>query len=675
MDTFSLLVLQTIVCLTAVLVYSRYRSPTVPMATRISDKIFQFCTESKSVSSEYAKDTAKTPGHYAERLYGKELPAVTEHQPPHLRQPPTKEDIARARQCGSWGDSEPSELFLQCFHDALCSLEHDPLAGMVSPSLMGNNGILPVTIIAPLPDICRHMSNLIARAEHEVFLATNFWIASDASRLITDSLLELSKRAGKRGCKVIVKIMYDRGNIKQIKDNHQIVPIEEYTGQAVKLPHPSEVPNLDLQVQNYHRPVLGTFHSKFMVVDRRIAIVQSNNIQDNDNLEMMSHVEGPIVDSFYDTSLIAWYANMDPPLPLLGSPALNATESSFSESSFQALFSSNTNGVVGRNERLPLHAAGDPHYDTDIASEYQRMQHVLQPMPGESRAEAISRHLNLATKLSQKSAVPEHEFGEEMTPMIPHKPHRSFPMALVNRRPWGALNHQGVNVPQNEAWLSAIRNATSSVFIQTPNLNAAPLIPTLKAALERGVEVTYYVCLGYNDAGELLPFQGGVNEMVADQLYESLDMASRQRLHVHYYVAKDQIAPIHNKFKKRSCHIKLLIADGHVGIQGNGNQDTQSWFHSMEVNIMIDSEQVCGEWKEGIERNQSKLATPTMLCEATGTDEIDTYHYGKASQDDGIWRDKQGNEAEGAIGKDPGRFSWAKGVVGAVQRVRGAGGF
>lgn len=28
---------------------------------------------------------------------------------------------------------------------------------------------------------------------------------------------------------------------------------------------------------------------------------------------------------------------------------------------------------------------------------------------------------------------------------------------------------------------------------------------------------------------------------------------------------------------------------------------------------------------------------------------------------------------EGAIGKDPGRFSWAKGIVGAIQRVRGAG--
>ncbi|KAJ4303114.1 hypothetical protein N0V90_002006 [Kalmusia sp. IMI 367209] len=636
------------------------------MSTHISDKILRLCTQPISVSSEYAQDPTKTPGHYADHLYGSEPPAVTEHQPPHLRKPATKEDLNRARQCGTWGDSQPSELFLRCFHDALCSLEHDPLAGMVSPSLLGSSGVVPLTIVAPLPDICRHMSNLIARAEHEVFLATNFWIASDASRLITDSLLELSRRAGEKGRKIVVKIMYDRGNIKQVTDNHQIVPAEEYAGKAVKLPHPSEVPNIDMQVQNYHRPVLGTFHSKFMIVDRKVAIIQSNNIQDNDNLEMMTHLEGPIVDSFYDTALLAWHTTFSPSFPLLGSPARGATRTTFDDPTFQTLFSQTANGAQPRSESLPLHAAGDPHFDADIASEIQRMQDSLRPLSGETRVEATTRHLNLATKLSQKGVMPENALDEVITPMIPHQPHAPFPIAL------GALNHQGVNVPQNEAWLSAIRNATSSVFIQTPNLNAAPIIPTLKQALERGIDVTYYVCLGYNDAGELLPFQGGINEMVADQLYDSLDKASKQRLHVHYYVAKDQMAPIHNKFKKRSCHIKLMIVDEHLGIQGNGNQDTQSWYHSMEVNIMIDSPQICREWREAIERNQSMFADLTALII---TDSIDTHRYGRASQEDGIWRDEKGNEAEGAIGKDPGRFAWAKGVIGAVQRVRGAGGF
>lgn len=215
-----------------------------------------------------------------------------------------------------------------------------------------------------------------------------------------------------------------------------------------------------------------------------------------------------------------------------------------------------------------------------------------------------------------------------MIPIFPHKVHTPFPMALVNRRPWGAPNHECVNVPQNEAWLSAIRNARSSIFIQTPNLNASPLLPALRDAASRGIQVTYYVCMGYNDAGELLPFQGGNNEMVANEMYQGLNEEQKKNLRIYYYVAKDQVMPIHNKFKARSCHskltitscytyakssvlVKLMIVDEHVGIQGNGNQDTQSWFHSMEVNIMIDSHAICRDWLEALRRNQS---TYWMLC-------------------------------------------------------------
>jgi hypothetical protein len=100
-----------------------------------------------------------------------------------------------------------------------------------------------------------------------------------------------------------------------------------------------------------------------------------------------------------------------------------------------------------------------------------------------------------------------------------------------------------------------------------------------------------------------------------------------------------------------------MIVDEHIGIQGNGNQDTQSWYHSQEINVMLDSASICASWVDGIRRNQN------------------THIYGKVSAEDGIWRDKDGNQPEGSIGVDPGRFSWAKGIIGAVQRVRGAGNF
>lgn len=82
---------------------------------------------------------------------------------------------------------------------------------------MGSTGVVPLTIIAPLPDLCQHLANCIARAKHEVFLGTNFWVHSDASTLVTNAIRELSKRAGRRGEKIVMKVLYDRGNPRQVR--------------------------------------------------------------------------------------------------------------------------------------------------------------------------------------------------------------------------------------------------------------------------------------------------------------------------------------------------------------------------------------------------------------------------------------------------------------------------
>ncbi|KAI9873321.1 MAG: hypothetical protein M1830_000543 [Pleopsidium flavum] len=181
----------------------------------VSQKVFDLCRSNVTVSSELAHDPTLQPGSIVKKLYGDDIGGHDEHKN-FKRHNATAEDLERAYQCGKWGGTRPSELFLRIYHDVLCSLEGDPMVGMTSPPLMGSSGVLPLTIISPLPDICRHMSNCIARAEKEVFLATNYWQSSDASTLITNSLKELSRRAGERGEKAIVKIMYDRGNAKQV---------------------------------------------------------------------------------------------------------------------------------------------------------------------------------------------------------------------------------------------------------------------------------------------------------------------------------------------------------------------------------------------------------------------------------------------------------------------------
>jgi phosphatidylserine/phosphatidylglycerophosphate/cardiolipin synthase-like enzyme len=70
---------------------------------------------------------------------------------------------------------------------------------------------------------------------------------------------------------------------QQAIHNHQHVSASEYSSGKVCLPSPAEIPNIDLEVINFHRPTFGTFHSKFMVVDRKFGCISSNNIQVGNN--------------------------------------------------------------------------------------------------------------------------------------------------------------------------------------------------------------------------------------------------------------------------------------------------------------------------------------------------------------------------------------------------------
>ncbi|KAK0721602.1 hypothetical protein B0T26DRAFT_673406 [Lasiosphaeria miniovina] len=725
---------------------------------RISDRVVKLCTSTETVSSLLAREPGLAPADAWERLYGQHaLKAAArddaEDEDAATPEPgPVEADaLQTAASCGKWGPTQPSELFLQIYHDALCTLNDSPVPAMVSLPLMGSCGVMPLTIISVVPDIVRHMSNVIVRAEREVFLATNYWQDSVASKFLTDAIRELDRRAGERGSRVVVKVLYDRGSPKQLIEPHYIVSEKAFTGKNVKLPQPCEIQNIDMEVMNYHTPLLGTFHSKYMVVDRKIALLQSNNIQDNDNLEMLVHLEGPIVDSLYDMALISWHKKLDPPLPSANSPAAQGglgswpseesngsavkggsrhengrvrepgvvdpsvpaassdttradtltgpstteggthphptqpqptgAEATGGDEQKSSLRSQAPNGAADKQAEtylakgeqsipqnqmqeptppdspLPEHDSEDPHYDVDIAGEVARVQTAVSPKPHETRMQAVTRLLNHTVNKGFEGDAPKSPPGEEMTPYIAHPAHEPFPMALVNRAPYGPPTHKSVSNPQNAAWISGLRHAKKSVFIQSPTLNAEPVLPAIREACERGVDVYCYICLGYNDAGELLPKQGGHNEMVAHKLYESLSAAARQRLHYFWYVAKDMTRPLVQEHKKRSCHIKLMIVDERVGIQGNGNQDTQSWFHSQEINVMLDSAAVCRAWTDALRRNQN------------------THIYGALDQEQGLWLDGDGNEAEGVIGVDPGRFSWARGVVGAIKRVQGTGGF
>ncbi|CAF4920219.1 unnamed protein product, partial [Rotaria socialis] len=80
-------------------------------------------------------------------------------------------------------------------------------------------------------------------------------------------------------------------------------------------------------------------------------------------------------------------------------------------------------------------------------------------------------------------------------PFIFHQAHAPFPIALVNRSPYGKPIHVDTANPQDAAWMGAFRYAKKSIFIQSPTLNASPAIDGIIAACRRGVIVTIWLGL------------------------------------------------------------------------------------------------------------------------------------------------------------------------------------
>ncbi|KAI0050745.1 hypothetical protein FA95DRAFT_1535710 [Auriscalpium vulgare] len=732
-----------------------------------SDHVLQLCASSETVTAALAKQPNQPVSKIVKELFGKGGAAVKEHTTA-TKDDHHADDLQKAERCGKF-PSKPSELFLKIYNDVLTTLDSDPLAGLVSPSLLASSGVIPLSIVSVIPDIMRHYADLIVRAEHEVFLATNYWEPSHSAAIVADSIRELSKRVGTRGDgrRVVVKLMYDRGNLKQVVKNHVVVPPAGWS--KVGLPEEHEIPGVQLEVVNYHRPALGTFHAKYMVVDRKVACLNSNNIQDRPNVEMMVHLEGPIVESFYDMALLSWSNALNPPLPLLSKPPtygdsfhfkdennylkyIDAEEASKHTRGFlrdqhavneaqepggqagqtdaeqqtqggnperrESMDSSaadqrrsqliadhpnmmvphqsqsgESNNTVAQSQQngtadsgnapsqqqttspqLDLNgsAAGsnplalDDHTrtaDADLADAAKTEDHRI--TEGDNGAAEIARRLNIGK--NDLAATVEDGDGSVLSdfrPHILHEPHAPCPIAMVNRNPTGTPGHEDVmKVPQNVAWLSALKYAQKSVFVQTPTFNASPVVPATLDACRRGVEVTLYLDLGFNDQGEMIPFQGGTNEEVVNKMYKMLNEEGKghqKNLKVFWYTSKDQKRPISAAAKKRNCHVKFMCVDDQIAILGNGNQDTQSWFHSQEINVLVDSPALVAEWLHGINANQNTL------------------QYGRVSDTDGVWR--EGGRPDGEVVQasgvaTAGMLGRLKGLTGAVARVRGTGGF
>ena len=648
---------------------------------------------------------------------------------------PSPEELDFVRHHYGYGpESEggPSDLYLKLLADAMLSLASAPLSGVTSPQIMASTGVVPLSIFSTGPDIIDHYYQCIVAAKEEVVLLTNYWQQGRNVDKIAEAIRELNRRASARGdAKIVFKIMWDRGpqSVSDLFRSRKPVPPASWKQNG--LPTPEELTHIDMEILNYHRPIMGTFHAKLLLVDRSLALLNSINIQDRPNLEACVHLEGDIVNAVYDHAMISWGNELHPPLPCLGKPASpHVGEEAFklpqltrekleeqSRTALSQLMSEDQETV--RQEHIPMRvqladlvesmiqarASATDQQQTGVspsasqvdpenaarraaavwkkkanASKQQRESNAttipgplaesalrilgkdksstwnvqrirLENMRGNEvdpnfaaqRLVRITRSLDFANNSrvqgELRPEVIEKSRGGwaaqnimgllDFEPVILHAPHKPVPMALVNRRPFGTPGHTDIENPQAAAWLAGFRYAQRHVFVQSPTLNATPVKAAILACVRRGVRVELWLDLGFNDKSESMPFQGGTNEQVVSHLYKTLrqeGQGKEQLLEVYWYTGKDMDRPLNAVRKQRNCHVKFAAIDGRVGILGSGNQDTQSWFHSQEINVMVDSKQIVSEWVTALRRNQS------------------THIYGRVDPFTGVWRGKRGDQ-------------------------------
>lgn len=225
----------------------------------------------------------------------------------------------------------------------------------------------------------------------------------------------------------------------------------------------------------------------------------------------------------------------------------------------------------------------------------------------------------------------EDDAGVKINDSTPAKSQRAVmqtgPQALASRH----LNHEGVDAlflpsphhcnprfafapwqswppppqtPLNTFLLAAIRDARSSIYVQTPNLTAPPILSALLAALRRGVEVTVVTSERLMILEQLLTagtttarcmrklikryrrLQRDDNSKASDSaLLESGSGSRAGSLSISYYQPLSQRLRDDATAEPVQSHLKLTIIDEEWTVLGSGNLDRASLFTSQELGV------------------------------------------------------------------------------------------
>ncbi|KAF2275364.1 phospholipase D/nuclease [Westerdykella ornata] len=170
---------------------------------------------------------------------------------------------------------------------------------------------------------------LLESANHELILVTCFWAQSKSLDTINDILVHLSHKGIEKGVRIRVRICFSSLSIFQKLFHTQKVSGQTYPPSVWRsklgLPSPEMLTGLDLEIKSVFLLPFSVMHPKFMIVDRRIAVMPSCNVSWEKWFEGYVKFTGPAVNDLLKFYSKFWERREE--LPPLGAEAVAAETS------------------------------------------------------------------------------------------------------------------------------------------------------------------------------------------------------------------------------------------------------------------------------------------------------------------------------------------------------------
>jgi phosphatidylserine/phosphatidylglycerophosphate/cardiolipin synthase-like enzyme len=377
--------------------------------------------------------------------------------------------------------------------------------------------------------IWEHVAPAISDAQHEVVIVTCFWAASSSQKSVGECLRKLSDAAFRRGTHRVrvflgISSLSLWQKLSQTSDlNGWEIPPKLWASK-LGLPAEDEIPGVDLRVKSIFVRPFSVMHPKFILVDRRLAILPSCNVSWEDWYEGAAVMSGPIVSNFLTFFQDFWLHHDEElePLPLLS-------------------------GVP----TLPEATTHDPNLNIFPFPAPLSVQSAFLPSP---------HHIN------------------------PH--FRPWPMSAPVPRP----------TPLNHFLLRAFAGAKKQVFLQTPNVTAAPVSTAILEALLRGVDVHVRTSANLMVLEQLVT-AGTTTAWTLNALIREYEVGKQKaagdverglrvgKLMIEFFEAREgSLAG-----EPEQSHVKVSIFDEDITVLGSGNMDRASWWTSQELGIAFSS--------------------------------------------------------------------------------------